>query len=1308
MRKNNKKEIIIKKLFLTDQALQNSENDEFGHGDYAELLEKIVYDQPTPFNIGIFGKWGVGKSTIVNLLKERLKGDIAKNKIKFLEIRVWKYEENSLRRKFIVKIAEGLGLPIDDIYHDVYYDKEYENTLVNVRDIVTTILNRKSIAFWSLIISFLLWITFRLINIIGINNQLINSISIKVEQFITIPLFISIVTWIFSIIKEAKIKLKIGKYDSQEQFENKFIELVKKDKSKKIIFIDDLDRCSKEKVVKVIETIKTFLDVESCIFIIACDDEIIKKAINKTQELYDELGNNEGAEYLEKFFQYTLRIPPFMVTDMRKFIINLLKKNKSDLTKLNETLEDIVFITVNNNVKSPRKAITAINEFSSSYILAHKRELSSSSKLHDRKITDNLPILALVTSIRLHFPEFYSDMLRNNDLIFWIKDVLESNLKQLNIKQLEICKKYYQISAEESGIENEKASEIDILINSTDWTQPKNNEYKKLLDFIESTKDYLTIRDISPFLYLGVDTASYLIGDENLQEFNDAMKNGIETKIIKIIEEADESKKEHLFDHMLNWIADKLEGVEQRKALQILSKQLNKCPINQLHNAARVFYRKFYRSNLSYEDFKKYSPEGIFISAKNVLSNSNQKDLLRQAINFIGIKGNELNHDKLVLTEIFNNETLIKEKEYINKVISFIDKRALSSTEEKDTFQLIDFDFVKDKIIEYEDSPIVIEKFFSGKVINEVIENLIEIDGNGDENFNEEDYQEIVKVYEILKKIIIDKNIHLLCESYRELITTRKYYGSILDDIDLKQDEIPFDEIDSLSISLINEIESFNSDSEIRRIFNLCKFWFEKFDQLKDENIFEKLKEQLIGLSKNENPQIFELGINNYLIFDKYFSAEQNNTLLNNYISLIIPLSGLDNSNKIRTIITQRKNNLTLENRATLLNRLASDLNTIDGLNNEECYTFWIAILNSLIDKFEEGELDLLIKPNNPQNILHPSFPSADIRIRNKYCSIISRNFEKISSLKQNEYFELFRAYLTTNTKENSEYSINNIFPLRDFLINTTFSSTALPLFVNQLSVDIEPLIKLKNVKIVFTRIDLLSEVQINTTLEVLANNCHHEPDESVKFLMSFWVKIPVPILFSILRNLLPTKIFRDIKLLDTVLENINTDFENLEKEDFVGYINQREIELKNTEEERDLYAKIIKRINSHLPSDFKAELRLLKIAEIKTESDIALCRNKVSTIIGIKSDDYEKDGVVNDMFFSLLNDTTQKKQLAIDVFDYYYEEGHPYKRKLELAERFNNLMSELGGDYKKRLHHLARKYELNVKKSFWDSLFGN
>lgn len=59
-------------------------------------------------------------------------------------------------------------------------------------------------------------------------------------------------------------------------------------------------------------------------------------------------------------------------------------------------------------------------------------------------------------------------------------------------------------------------------------------------------------------------------------------------------------------------------------------------------------------------------------------------------------------------------------------------------------------------------------------------------------------------------------------------------------------------------------------------------------------------------------------------------------------------------------------------------------------------------------------------------------------------------------------------------------------------------------------------------------------------------------------------------------------------------------------------------------------------------------------------------------------------------------------------MFEYYYEKRHPFKRKGELEGRFNNLMNEMNSDYKKRLHHLAKKYDLNVKKYFWESVFGN
>lgn len=70
---NNSKEFEFE--FLTDQALSTDdelENPKFGHKEIAEALVKTVEKCPTPFTIGLFGKWGAGKSSIANILRRDL------------------------------------------------------------------------------------------------------------------------------------------------------------------------------------------------------------------------------------------------------------------------------------------------------------------------------------------------------------------------------------------------------------------------------------------------------------------------------------------------------------------------------------------------------------------------------------------------------------------------------------------------------------------------------------------------------------------------------------------------------------------------------------------------------------------------------------------------------------------------------------------------------------------------------------------------------------------------------------------------------------------------------------------------------------------------------------------------------------------------------------------------------------------------------------------------------------------------------------------------------------------------------------
>ena len=59
--------------FLVDSPERlDEDSDAFGHRDYAQAVAQTLTDAPAPFAVGIFGPWGVGKSTIIGEVRRRL------------------------------------------------------------------------------------------------------------------------------------------------------------------------------------------------------------------------------------------------------------------------------------------------------------------------------------------------------------------------------------------------------------------------------------------------------------------------------------------------------------------------------------------------------------------------------------------------------------------------------------------------------------------------------------------------------------------------------------------------------------------------------------------------------------------------------------------------------------------------------------------------------------------------------------------------------------------------------------------------------------------------------------------------------------------------------------------------------------------------------------------------------------------------------------------------------------------------------------------------------------------------------------
>lgn len=122
-----------------------------------------------------------------------------------------------------------------------------------------------------------------------------------------------------------------------------------------VVFIDDLDRCSDDVVVKVCEAVKLYLDAPGLIFVLACDESVLARGVSSPARG----GAAEGRSYLEKIIQVVYRVPPPDDDGVRELIKGYAAKSRTgDLIK-DKVAETLAYSTSRN----PRQIKRIINSF---------------------------------------------------------------------------------------------------------------------------------------------------------------------------------------------------------------------------------------------------------------------------------------------------------------------------------------------------------------------------------------------------------------------------------------------------------------------------------------------------------------------------------------------------------------------------------------------------------------------------------------------------------------------------------------------------------------------------------------------------------------------------------------------------------------------------------------------------------------------------------------------------------------------------------------------------------------------------------
>jgi len=387
-----------KRLFLSDEPIEELTQDAFRHKAFVETLHRCVKDCDCKINIGLFGRWGVGKTSIVKLLIKKLKVD--DEKIKTLFFDAWKYSHGSLPQELVLTLNKEYGIVNQDRLETEIYgiqeeeappiERGWRSTLQRIwRQFKISIISTPILLGLFMSLYYLGWIT------ISVYTSLI--------FIVFLPIIVNLIIRMDSAMSlTSKVKMLPAKFDPG-RLENKFEKIVNgiidnRKADRLVVIIDNLDRCSGETAIEMLETVKTLVEHDKCVYVFPCDYSALIKHLVSVRK-YKE---SDAREFLRKFFGTSFTIPSFLAQDLEEFANDLLPGLQIPYSQA------VLQVIVNAFTENPRSIKQFLNNLTAQYLAAQERE--KTGIIGEGEITRNDGFLAKLLIIRQEYPSFYAEL----------------------------------------------------------------------------------------------------------------------------------------------------------------------------------------------------------------------------------------------------------------------------------------------------------------------------------------------------------------------------------------------------------------------------------------------------------------------------------------------------------------------------------------------------------------------------------------------------------------------------------------------------------------------------------------------------------------------------------------------------------------------------------------------------------------------------------------------------------------------------------------------------------------------------------
>jgi len=401
---------------ISDAPQLKSDSVMFGFEGYARTIADLIANKAneTPLVIGIYGPWGSGKTTLMATVRDLLTNIDYEDretyrKCKTVWFQAWKYDKEN-------EILAGL---IEEIFKTIKKDK---SSAPRIKRELEEIINRLHIpkGIGKLVEKIIGKVAPYSPRMKGGLEEAINRVDIVKGLGKVAEKFIGLDPTDF--ILEPAYKAKLGFYDTFQEFFDRLLwtyaglrpnfsssEEPDDQKGALVIFIDDLDRCPKRMIVKVLEIIKLFIDKKGCVSVIGAANEIIEDALKDTYS------DENAKKFMDKIVQVTFNLPQIDEDDFERYIDGMDAIDPDSRENIRPHLPQILATTT----KNPRRFKRFLNDL---YLM---------KGIHKNKSTGvDYKTLLFWKIVEFEAPELVREANKNPAILNMLKDNVENIVEE--------------------------------------------------------------------------------------------------------------------------------------------------------------------------------------------------------------------------------------------------------------------------------------------------------------------------------------------------------------------------------------------------------------------------------------------------------------------------------------------------------------------------------------------------------------------------------------------------------------------------------------------------------------------------------------------------------------------------------------------------------------------------------------------------------------------------------------------------------------------------------------------------------------